>query len=94
MYRSQIDFILIRTRFKHVVKQVNKYPGADIGSDHVPIKCNLQIKRAKKAALREQRDLPKLREEQTRLSYNLKITTYHDALKNEEIEQQPKEIIE
>ena len=44
--------------------------------------------------MKEQRDLPKLREEQTRISYNLKIKNYHDALENEEIEQQPEEIIE
>ena len=44
--------------------------------------------------MKEQRDLPKLREEQTRISYNLKIKNYYDALENEEMEQQPEEIIE
>ena len=96
MYRNQIDFILIRNRFKNAVKQVKTYPGADIGSDHVPVTCKLQIKikKPRKSALKEQRDLPKLREEQTRISYNLKIKNYYDALENEEMEQQPEEIIE
>ena len=96
MYRNQIDFILIRNIFKNAVKQVKTYPGADIGSDHVPVTCKLQIKikKPRKSALKEQRDLPKLREEQTRISYNLKIKNYYDALENDEMEQQPEEIIE
>ena len=83
MYRNQIEFIMIRNRFKNAVKTYL----ADIGSDQVPVTCKLQIKikKPRKSALKEQRDLPKLREEQIRISYNLKIKNYYAALENEEI---------
>ena len=42
--RNQIDYILIRNRYKNSVKQVKTYPGADIGSDHIPVACKIQIK--------------------------------------------------
>ena len=37
--RNQIDFILIRERFKNYIKCVKTYPGADIDSDHNPGSC-------------------------------------------------------
>ena len=39
--RSQIDYI---TRFRNSILQVKGYPGADGGSDHVPIVATLIIK--------------------------------------------------
>ena len=42
--RNQIDFIAINSRFKRAVKQSKTYPGADCGSDHVPVICTLQCK--------------------------------------------------
>jgi endonuclease/exonuclease/phosphatase family metal-dependent hydrolase len=32
--RYQIDYILVRERYKNKVKQCKSYPGADIKSDH------------------------------------------------------------
>lgn len=48
--RYQIDFILVRNRFKNQVKSCNTYPGADINSDHnlVMMKCDLKFKKIKK----------------------------------------------
>ncbi|KAF0717443.1 Uncharacterized protein FWK35_00033220 [Aphis craccivora] len=33
-YRSQIDYILVRNRWKSSVKDIKKYPGMDCGNDH------------------------------------------------------------
>ncbi|XP_023234361.1 craniofacial development protein 2-like [Centruroides sculpturatus] len=42
--RNQIDYILINKRFKNIIKRVTTYPGADIGSDHVPLIADLKLK--------------------------------------------------
>ena len=48
--RYQIDFILVRNRFKNQIKSCNTYPGAGINSDHnlVMMKCDLKFKKIKK----------------------------------------------
>jgi len=48
--RYQIDFILVKNRFKNRVKSCKTYPGANINSDHnlVMIKCDLKFKKIKK----------------------------------------------
>lgn len=47
--RFQIDFILVKKRFKNQVKNCKAYPGADADSDHnlVMMKCNLKYKTLK-----------------------------------------------
>ena len=35
--RNQIDYILIRKRFRNSIKQCKTHPGADIASDHNPL---------------------------------------------------------
>ena len=92
MFRNQIYYILIRSRFKNAVKQVKTYPGADIGSDHVPVTCKIQIKVRKKTqqpAIREQHGLNKFRDEQNRVQFNVEIKNYYDAQETKETEQQP-----
>ncbi|GFR93643.1 craniofacial development protein 2-like [Elysia marginata] len=42
--RNQIDYIMIKLRFKNSVKQCKTYPGADIESDHAPVVAKIQIK--------------------------------------------------
>ena len=37
--RNQIDYIMVRNRFRNSVKQVKTYPGADVDSDHNPVVC-------------------------------------------------------
>jgi len=48
--RYQIDFILVRNRFKNQVKSCKTYPSADINSDHnlVMMKRDLKFKKIKK----------------------------------------------
>ena len=35
--RNQIDYILIRNRFRNSIKKCKTYSGADINSDHNPV---------------------------------------------------------
>ena len=41
--RNQTDYITINTRFRNSILQVKGYPGADGGSDHVPIVATLRM---------------------------------------------------
>ena len=65
-YHSQIDYILIKRRFKSSVKTAGTrtFPGADVGSDHdlVMMTMKLRLRRTKKTLLtREKFDLEKLK---------------------------------
>ncbi|XP_072177062.1 craniofacial development protein 2-like [Diadema setosum] len=42
--RNQIDYITINRRFHSWITATKTYPGADCGSDHVPVICNLRLK--------------------------------------------------
>ena len=42
--RNQIDFIAISERYKNGVLNCKAFPGADVGSDHVPVLATLRIK--------------------------------------------------
>ena len=54
--RNQIDYILIRHRYRNSVKQCRTYPGADIGSDHNPLiaKIKIRLKRATPKCTKEE----------------------------------------
>ena len=41
--RNQIDYILIRKRFRNSIKNCQTYPGADINSDHNPVIANVKL---------------------------------------------------
>ena len=51
-HRNQIDYILIRKRWKSSVTNAKTYPGADCGSDHnlVAAIVRIRLKKAKKQA--------------------------------------------
>ena len=42
--RNQIDYIMMNKRFHNAITQVKGYPGADCGSDHVPIVATMKVK--------------------------------------------------
>ena len=44
VHRNQIDFIMIRKRFRNSLKQCSTYPGADIDSDHNPVIAKLKFR--------------------------------------------------
>ena len=55
--RNQIDYVLIKTRFRNAIKSCKTYPGADCYSDHVPIVSVVHLKLRK---LKRARAEPKL----------------------------------
>ncbi|KAL1446089.1 hypothetical protein WDU94_009850 [Cyamophila willieti] len=42
--RNQIDYILIRKRYRNAVKSVKTYPGADVSSHHNPVVAIIKVK--------------------------------------------------
>ena len=42
--RNQIDYITVNKRLRNSILQVKGYPGADGGSDHVPIVVTVRVK--------------------------------------------------
>ena len=42
--RNHIDYITMNKRFRNAITQVKGYPGADCGSDHVPIVATIKVK--------------------------------------------------
>ena len=42
--RNQIDFILFQERFPNALKSHKSMPGADCGSDHIPVVGTMKIK--------------------------------------------------
>ena len=55
--RNQIDYILVRTRFRNAVKSSRSYPGADADSDHNPVVANFKLSLKK---IEKPRSEPKL----------------------------------
>ena len=69
--RYQIDFILVKERFRNQVKDCKCFPGADIDSDHnlVVMKCELKFKKLEKSNTKPRLDLKKLKEERIQEQY-------------------------
>ena len=59
--KNQIDYITINQRFRNAVQHCKTYPGADCGSDHLPVVCKLKIR------------LKKLKSKRWNLSYFMRI---------------------
>ena len=59
--RNEIDYITMNKRFRNAITPVKGYPGADCGSDHVPIVATMNVKlrthKRKKADVKLQLDL-------------------------------------
>ena len=66
--RYQIDYILVRERYKNQVKQCKSYPGADINSDHnlVLMESLLRYKKIKKTKQEPRWDSKMLAKEENR----------------------------
>jgi len=61
----QIDFIMVKDKFKNQIKISRSYPGADIDSGHnfVMMKCNLKFKNIKRREKTNRWQTNKLNEE-------------------------------
>ena len=62
-YRKQIDFILVQQRYRNAIKRTCGLPGADIDSDHILLKADVEVKlkRIKRAKIEKKWDVDKLR---------------------------------
>ena len=89
--RNQIDYILIRHRYRNSVKQCKTYPGADIGSDHNPLiaKIKIRLKRAtpKNAQKKEFIDWGKLKTDEMSQKYLIDVKNKYEVLLNESVQQ-------
>ena len=83
--RNQIDYISINHRFKRAVKLAKTYPGADCGSDHVPVICTLQCKpkKLKKARTTKKLDFEQWKAPEIRLAYSIKVENMFEQLIDE-----------
>ena len=90
-YRNQIDYIIVRNRFKNCFKNVQTYPGADVGSDHslLMAKIQVQLKIPKRKMMAEQKDLDCLKTEEMKQRYAVEVNNKYEALLMEEDEQIP-----
>jgi len=63
--RYQIDYILVKKRFRNQVKESRSYPGADIDSDHnlLMMKSNLKFKKIVTRKFSDRWPINKLKEE-------------------------------
>uniref|UniRef100_A0A8D8WPG5 Craniofacial development protein 2 n=1 Tax=Cacopsylla melanoneura TaxID=428564 RepID=A0A8D8WPG5_9HEMI len=85
--RNQIDFILMRRRFRNSVKSVKTYPGADVSSDHNPVVAVIKLK-LKKVARKTQKnhlDLSKLKDKNITNQLKSKIDNKIKNVKNENL---------
>ena len=81
--RNQIDYITINERFRNSVTQCKTYPGADCGSDHIPMICNFTVKLKKlaKTGALVKRDFALLVNDQSvRDQYNIEVRNRLKAL--------------
>lgn len=89
--RYQIDYIMVKNRFRNQVKESRSYPGADINIDHnlVMMKCNLKLKKitCKKKMVKWQ--VKNLKYEKSRKQYSecTNEVTIEDPLEPQNIEE-------
>ena len=87
--RNQIDYIMIKQRFKNSIINVKTLPGADINSDHclLAAKIKLKLKVPKQSKVQAQYDLNTLKDSTIRAKYNIDIKNKFQMLRIEETEQ-------
>lgn len=83
--KNQIDFILIKERFRNAVKSCKSYPGVDCGSDHAPViaKLHMKLRKLKKARTKPKLDLQKLKENPgIKEQYKIEVSNRFATLEN------------
>ena len=89
LHRNQIDYIMVRRRYRNSIKDCRTYQGADINSDHSLLvsKMNFRLKKIKKRKIKEQYDLDMLKEERIQKLYAVEVVNRFNILRCEETEQ-------
>ena len=89
--RNQIDYILIRRRWRSSVKVTRTYPGADCGSDHqlLVAEIRIKLKSMKRKAPPRRYDVRQINDQ-----YRLEVTNSFQVLLEKEEEWTPNELWE
>ena len=84
-YRNQIDYVTINRRFRNSIVQAKTYPGADCGSDHVPVVVDMEmkLKRLRRKKRGPQAQLSKLEDESIRNIYSVTVRNKNKGLQDE-----------
>jgi hypothetical protein len=71
--RYQIDYILVRQRYRNSVKSAQSYPGADADTDHnlVAMRVKLKLKKLKRGKNRRKWDMEKLKANQKQFRFGI-----------------------
>ena len=79
--RNQIDYITINQRFRNCIKLAKILPGADMNSDHNPIKVKMKVKlkQMKKTKARQQLDLDLLKQQEYKDRYNIEVRNKYNS---------------
>ena len=83
--RNQIDYIAINSQFKRAIKGVKTYPGADYGSNHVPVVAKFQCKLKKVKRVRNVQKLAfeQLHTPEIHLEYSMQVKNQFESLIDE-----------
>ena len=84
-FRNQIDFFTINRRFRNSITQVKTYPGADCGSDHIPVVADvkLKLKKLKKKKVGPKPQLSKLKDDSIKNHYSVVVRNKYEGLEDE-----------
>ena len=93
-YRNQIDFILVKNRWKTCVENSRAYPGPDCGSDHnlVGAVVRLKIKKNEFKSRRVRLNLDALSTPMVKEMYNVQVNNRFAVLKLLDEDRQPDEL--
>ena len=83
---NQIDHTLINKKFRTSVKDTRVYRGADISSDHYLVKTSIKLKlrrNNKDVQKRAKYDVDKLKEEDIRMQFSIKLNNRFEILEDE-----------
>ena len=83
---NQIDHTLINKKFRTSVKDTRVYRGADISSDHYLVKTSIKLKlrrNNKEVQKRAKYDVDKLKEEDIRMQFSIKLNNRYEILEDE-----------
>jgi len=81
--RNQIDYLAINSRFKNSIVRCKTYPGADIGSDHVPVIMKIEIKLKipkRKSAKPIKYNISELLKEDIQEKYAIEVKNKYESL--------------
>jgi len=84
--RNQIDYILIKERYRNALKACKAYPGADCGSDHNPViaKMELKLRKLKKSQQNKKLDLQLLKTDvDMKRKYTIEVKNQFEILSEE-----------